>query len=350
MPKRRTGLWLFCLVVGIAATSGCAKSTTPSEGGTADGGARDGGARDSGARDGGARDSGARDGGARDAGGRDAGPATACPATAPSDASSCHPTGLVCEYGDDPRESCRVRATCMASGWSIDNPSCMPPPTVMCPATRADASGTDCTADGAVCSYADGLSCFCTSCPPGSPVCGGSLKWYCPPANPDAQCPATMPNLGTACSPQGKSCRYQCGPGGARMCTGGMWVEADGGPCPVSTRRAKRDIHYLAPAQVREVARAVERMRLAHYDYRDPAIDRRHHLGVILEDLPQGSPAADRQARMIDVYGYASMLVAATQAQQRQIDALDKEVARLRARLDHQESGAAHPGHPGTVR
>jgi uncharacterized small protein (DUF1192 family) len=43
-----------------------------------------------------------------------------------------------------------------------------------------------------------------------------------------------------------------------------------------------------------------------------------------------GSPAVDRDGNMVDLYGYASMLVAAVQEQSRQIADLKAEIARLK--------------------
>ena len=43
-----------------------------------------------------------------------------------------------------------------------------------------------------------------------------------------------------------------------------------------------------------------------------------------------GSPAVDRDGNMVDLYGYASMLVAAFQEQSLQIADLKAEIARLK--------------------
>ena len=64
-------------------------------------------------------------------------------------------------------------------------------------------------------------------------------------------------------------------------------------------------------------------------DYRAAPLAGRRHLGFVLEDSPS-VPAVDRDGDMVDLYGYASMLLATTQAQQRQIEALQKQVDELR--------------------
>jgi hypothetical protein len=53
----------------------------------------------------------------------------------------------------------------------------------------------------------------------------------------------------------------------------------------------------------------------------------------MIDDVaPSAAVAADRDH--VDLHGYASMAVAAIQAQARELEALRAEVARLRARLD----------------
>jgi hypothetical protein len=100
----------------------------------------------------------------------------------------------------------------------------------------------------------------------------------------------------------------------------------------VSTRRAKKDIVYLDPAARRRIAADLARFKLATYEYRDPALGGKRHLGFIIEDVP-GSPAVDRDGNMVDLYGYTSMLVAAMQTQGEEIARLKAELARLKLRL-----------------
>ena len=154
------------------------------------------------------------------------------------------------------------------------------------------------------------------------------------------------PNAGTTCSSEGLECKYQCGQNGAVTCSGGMWEFANGGPCPISTRKAKTAISYLSEADLALVARDVESMKLATWDYKNPKLEEgRRHMGIILEDEPQGSYAVDPPAQMVDLYGYASMLVATVQVQKRtldrqqgEIDALRKELAAMRDEMRRHEA------------
>ena len=60
--------------------------------------------------------------------------------------------------------------------------------------------------------------------------------------------------------------------------------------------------------------------------FEDP---RASHLGFIIEDMPQGSPAVMSSRERVDLYGYLSMAVASLQQQEREIRELKVEIARL---------------------
>jgi hypothetical protein len=167
--------------------------------------------------------------------------------------------------------------------------------------------------------------------------------WDCAAPNADSQCPAAQPNLGAACSPEGKTCGYGCEPERNLVCQGGAWVTdpSHAFGCPVSTRRAKRDIEYLTPDATATLADAVLRTRLATYEYIDPALAGRRRLGFIIEDQPS-SYAVDPERSQVDLYGYTSMLVAAVQDQARQIEALRREVAALRQNHDSPATTRSH--------
>lgn len=264
-------------------------------------------------------------------GGADAGPPP-CPATMPADGASCAREGLVCEYGSDPRVSCRTTATCTGGAFRLAVAGCPPPPVDTCPPTRADAAGQTCAVMDAYCTYGD-LFCHCTDCPRGAPLCGPMtmLRWDCDVPNADPQCPEAMPARGSVCAVEGKRCVYSCGPGNARTCTAGVWVESNGDSCPISTRWAKRDIDYLAPADVDALADAARDVRLATYEYTDPALAGRRRLGFVIEDQPDPSFAVESSRAQVDLYGYTSLVLATVQSQARRIDALEREVAELRA-------------------
>lgn len=261
-----------------------------------------------------------------DDGGVAAGP---CPAERPA-GGACALEGLVCEYG---ARTCLSTAECVGGEWLVSIPRCPPPPASGCPSSREAAEGTACAGDeGARCEY-DSLICTCTSCPMPYPICMevDPPVWACEAPHADPACPAAQPLLGTACATEGQVCDYGCEEGMRRVCTGGGWTRASSpGGCPISTRRAKRDVEYLEPAQVDAVAADVLATRLATYEYTDPALSGRRHLGFILEDEP-GAYSVDPERSQVDLYGYTSMLLAALQAQQRRIEALEREVGELRA-------------------
>ena len=68
---------------------------------------------------------------------------------------------------------------------------------------------------------------------------------------------------------------------------------------------------------------------MASYRYRAAGPEDRKHLGFIIEDVGQ-SAAVDAQRDRVDLYGYASIAVAALQVQAKQIESLQAEVAALR--------------------
>ena len=98
----------------------------------------------------------------------------------------------------------------------------------------------------------------------------------------------------------------------------------------MSTRTVKEDIHYLSQAEIKRIAAETEAMRLATYRYRSAAFGAPgQHLGFIIEDSPN-VPAVSSGHRTVDLYGFASMLLATSQAQMRKIDVLEREIEGLR--------------------
>ena len=254
-----------------------------------------------------------------------------CPASLPGAGEACKPDGLACQYGTDPRRSCRPVARCSGGAWQITTPKCKGLPPVKCPATYQDAAGKKCLPKDAYCSFPKDLICHCTNCISYPlPHCSGDPTWRCDVPNTDAQCPAGKPNLGSPCSAAGKSCKYHCGNDGARLCKNSVWYAAQGSPCPVSSRHAKRDITYLSNRDAEAIARRLLRVKLATYHYRDPTLGRDRKLGFILEDVGR-SYAGDPARGRVDLYGYTSMLLATVQAQQRTIKKLQRQVKALGA-------------------
>ncbi len=100
-------------------------------------------------------------------------------------------------------------------------------------------------------------------------------------------------------------------------------------PCPISRRDAKRDIHYLTAQDVARYARELRAIRLATYRYRDAPASAAPRLGFVIDDGPP-TPCVEATGERVDLYGYASLAVAALQEQAREIDVLRSEVAALR--------------------
>ena len=70
-------------------------------------------------------------------------------------------------------------------------------------------------------------------------------------------------------------------------------------------------------------------MKLARYRYRTDGADGPERLGFLIDDAPH-TPAVAPDATQVDLYGYASMVVAAVQTQAKEIEALRREVSELR--------------------
>jgi Chaperone of endosialidase len=325
-------------VAGAVAAAGCGNVTPyASDGGAGTGGqaSGSGGASSSGGAAGGNIGSGgavASDGGG--GGGSDGGNAARCPSKEPTTGAICLREGAACEFGDDPRgDMCRAFASCSGQHWTVTkpDPTTCPPFTDagMCPMMPA---GTVCTAHDSFCSLPDGRSCHCSNCVDGPVVnCTMEWLWRCQGINNATGCPAAAPNIGTGCLGDA-TCSYGCRMMN-RRCDHGVWVGEGEGPCPVSTRRAKQDIRYLAPADIHQLAEEILNVRLATYAYRDELrLGGRRHLGFVIEDSPE-IPAVDRDHDMVDLYGYTSMLLAATQQQRREIDDLKLQLGALKAEI-----------------
>jgi hypothetical protein len=237
----------------------------------------------------------------------------------------------MCGWGDDIRgDACRTRAGCTAGRWKVT----LPNPTSCAPLQPIGACPTDLTSActmNETCVKSNGNPCRCVTCPPTTPLCGaGPPAWYCPQPPTTAGCPPTPPNFGDPCNVAGVDCAYfffECGVPD-RVCTRGIWTPGQTIQCPTSTRRVKTDIRYLSGENIDAMAAETLRLRLATYEYKSAPYAGRRHLGFIIEDSPN-APAVDRDGDMVDLYGYASMLLATTQAQQKQIASLREQVAEL---------------------
>jgi hypothetical protein len=140
--------------------------------------------------------------------------------------------------------------------------------------------------------------------------------------------PCTTQQEGAPCTTFSETCDPGVGCGMRLLCT-------DRDPavvCPISRREAKTDIAYLDDTALDRMLAEIRRVRLATYRYKGETSRGANRLGFIIDDLGP-SPAVAADGGHVDLYGYTSMAVAAIQAQQRRIDALEREIAALRDEL-----------------
>jgi len=255
-----------------------------------------------------------------------------CPSTLPTTNDACSSVGLLCGYGNDPRDECNALASCTGSGWAISDPACTPPVIdPECPATLEKTAGEPCDDPTMICIFGE-FSCNCTNCPPPQPMCGGETEWFCEQPHPDSECPVGRPLSGEPCSENGKVCEYLCGPGNSMTCVDNIWQQTNSPSCPISSRRFKNNIEYLAAEARQEIAEQTLSVRLAEYDYIGTIPARTRRLGFVIEDHPDLAAVAENGAN-IDLYAYTSMVLATVQVQAEQIAALRRELAELQARV-----------------
>lgn len=109
------------------------------------------------------------------------------------------------------------------------------------------------------------------------------------------------------------------------------------GGCPISLRKYKHDIRYLNAAEIEALRQATVDLPLATWRYNGAAPSTPPRLGFIIDDRPT-SPAVAPGGAQVDVYGLASMAIAALQAQERELAALRAQQASLEARLKELEA------------
>jgi hypothetical protein len=156
----------------------------------------------------------------------------------------------------------------------------------------------------------------------GDPVCrgytGGSGAPLC-----------TTETAGDPCTTLGQKCDPMNDCNALIICASSDPTKGPVG-CPISRRRFKQDIHYLAPADLARYRDELLAMKLATWRYKhDPSKER---LGFMIDDN-EGSAAVDGQRDLVDLYGYTSMAVATIQLQAQQIHTLEREVAEMRKAL-----------------
>jgi hypothetical protein len=104
----------------------------------------------------------------------------------------------------------------------------------------------------------------------------------------------------------------------------------------VFSRRAyKKNVQYLSDADVKRLHDALLAFHLASWQYTMPGASPATHLGFIIDDV-EPSPSIAESGNAVDLYGYASMAVAAVQTQAREIDELKAAVASLQKQVAKQ--------------
>jgi hypothetical protein len=161
-----------------------------------------------------------------------------------------------------------------------------------------------------------------TTC--GDPVCGGHMPHPGVPT-------CTTEAEGIACATEGAQCDPVNDCNALLVCATSDPKQQPGG-CPISRARWKHDIRYLDEAALDRVHDDVVAMPLATWRYNHEGAAGPEHLGFLIDDV-EGTPAVADTGDRVDLYGYTSMAIAAIQAQERQIAALQGEVKALREEL-----------------
>ena len=174
----------------------------------------------------------------------------------------------------------------------------------------------------------------------GAPVCSPSFD------GPTGQPPCTTQKVGDACTSEGTLCDPGLGCRVNLVCAKSDPTMAPGG-CPISRARYKQDIRYLSPAELSAIAERLLDTPLAEWRYRADLSDTTQ-LGFIIEDIgPSPSVSGDH----VNLYGYASMAVAALKVQSEQLRALEQHLERLQTRIGQLEQQCERPlPHASSVR
>ncbi|MHB1844463.1 MAG: tail fiber domain-containing protein [Deltaproteobacteria bacterium] len=171
-------------------------------------------------------------------------------------------------------------------------------------------------------------------CPAGDICQGGACEPS--PCQSGKTCPAGSACCGGQCcgATDQVCCQSDIGPAGY-VCLGvdaGCPAPCTGPQCPVSSRRYKKDIAYLTPAEEDRMRGELLRLPLATFRYKSEGEEARARLGFMVEDATSPACVAAPGDR-VDLYGYTSLAVAALQSQERELRALRAEVVELRAEV-----------------
>lgn len=149
-------------------------------------------------------------------------------------------------------------------------------------------------------------------------------------------CDATQ-TLGAACGAEGQTCDLQDDCNVQLICAATDPQKEN--PCPISRAAWKAHVQPLTGPEKEHLAQQALTVPLSSWNYAIPGPTEGRHVGFMLEDLPEGSPAV--RGDTVDLYGLATLSLAAIQQQQREIDTLRAEVETLRLRCGAAEVGAA---------
>lgn len=173
---------------------------------------------------------------------------------------------------------------------------------------------------------------------------GGSLQWYMTCGDPVCEIPdggamppqgvpvCTTEKEGDACAQSGATCWPQGSTCGVLLTCAASDPKDNPGGCPISRVSHKKDISYLSEREVEALADEAMGMRLSTWRYKGEDAAARPHVGFLIDDMPESAAVAASGER-VDLYGYTSMAIAATQVQDKRIDALERELAALREEM-----------------
>ncbi len=163
----------------------------------------------------------------------------------------------------------------------------------------------------------------------GDPACSG----YAGPFDGVPLCDTEV--IGEPCADEAPTCDPEDSCNALRVCATEDPTAGEGG-CPISRKRHKRDIQYLTPEEQARLGAAALSMPLATWSYRWEPPGAPAHLGFLIDDNV-GSPAVAADGEHVDLYGYASVVLAAAQEQARTVAAQAGKLAEQAARLEAQE-------------
>lgn len=179
-------------------------------------------------------------------------------------------------------------------------------------------------------------------CPTGKD--SGTLTWYTTCGDPvcegysgpfDGVSACTTEAEGAACPDEGTTCDPEDDCNALLICATEDPKDQTGG-CPISLRAAKRDVHYLSVQERAEMARRAREVRLATWSYTWDTPDRKARLGFVIDDDPAGFQV-DADGRHVDLYGYTSLALAATQDQEARLAAQEAKIAEQERRISEQD-------------